>query len=221
MNYNMVMVSGKIGSGKDTIADYLIKLNKKDRWYGLKFWSKVPKFEKVSFADRLKYASSMITGNSIFDMYSQEGKNKKCLNQTLDMNTGYFLQDFGTNTMRNTYGNTIWVNSTQLPKLNKFKLFGYEFIYYNKSNKNTIKLLPDCRFKNEAQFGKENGAYMIRVNGDPCDVRKNSTRDLTHISETDLDDYTDWDIVIPNNSTLQDLHSRIKIMYHFLIKSKY
>ena len=211
---NLILISGKIGSGKDTVADQLIKLNRKERWYGLKYWK--PKMVKISFADRLKFAAAYIAGSNIADMYSQEGKNLQCQNQAIaDQTNGQFLQDFGTRIMRENCHDQIWVSTVLMPKINKFKIFGMEFTYVSKPKKNIIKLIPDCRFKNEAAFGKNNNAVLIRVNGDPIGTRKNSTRDLNHKSETDLDDYEGWDWMIENEGSLEDLYDKVaQINYH-------
>lgn len=51
------------------------------------------------------------------------------------------------------------------------------------------------------------GGYVIRLEGDPTNCRANG-RDLTHISETALDDYP-FEFVIQNNSTLDHLYEEV------------
>jgi hypothetical protein len=70
------------------------------------------------------------------------------------------------------------------------------------ANQKVIVIVPDCRFPNEANWVKqEMGGLVVRLNGDPGQVAKNSTRDLKHISETALDDYDGFDLVLDTDCT--------------------
>lgn len=50
---------------------------------------------------------------------------------------------------------------------------------------------------------------MIRLEGDPAQVRANDARDLNHISETDLDQYNEWTEVVQNTGTLEELYEKM------------
>ena len=67
-------------------------------------------------------------------------------------------------------------------------------------------IIPDMRLKKELAFFKKHNAFTIRVNSTYENRSKRGTvvkdNDLT---ETDLDDITDWNYVIENNSTYEDL----------------
>lgn len=86
---------------------------------------------------------------------------------------------------------------------------------FNTTIKNYVKegynkfIVTDVRFKNEivvANNLKPEGSILVRVRiNRPGVVAKSNPND---ISETDLDDYNNWDYTIDNTSTLEDL--RIK-----------
>jgi hypothetical protein len=57
--------------------------------------------------------------------------------------------------------------------------------------------VADVRYPNELEALKKLGFITIRINRDNRDI----DRDPTHESETALDNYMDWDIVIANNKS--------------------
>ena len=67
-------------------------------------------------------------------------------------------------------------------------------------------IIPDTRFPNEAEAIKNRGGKLIRVN------RENTNQFVvadTHPSETSLDNYTDWDFIIDNNGTMEELEEKV------------
>jgi len=122
---------------------------------------------------------------------TQAGKNKHV--DAFDMTIGQMLQKIGTDTLRNHFNENVWVNAL-LSELNK-----------NPGN----YIITDCRFKNEAQAVKDAGGFLIRVNRPINPIAKNSNRDLSHPSETDLDDYTGFDVIIQNDSDLNSLNVKV------------
>jgi len=96
-------------------------------------------------------------------------------------------------------------------------------------------IITDCRFPNEAQAIKDRGGILIRVDRnvelryselwkqfheqdkyDEWDEYLKSINQLEkvyHPSETALDDYKDWDYVINNNGTLENLLTKIQKIY--------
>jgi len=74
-------------------------------------------------------------------------------------------------------------------------------------------IIPDMRLKKEYAFFKENNAFTIRVNSTYENRSKRGTvvkdDDLT---ETDLDDITDWNFVIENNSTYEELVKKTDLL---------
>ena len=67
-------------------------------------------------------------------------------------------------------------------------------------------IIPDMRLKKEYNFFTTQNAFTIRVNSTYENRSKRGTvvKD-DDITETDLDDITNWDFVIENNSTYEDL----------------
>lgn len=74
-----------------------------------------------------------------------------------------------------------------------------------------IAIIQDVRFPNEAQYIKEKGGYMVNV----VRLKEDGTqyldegRDPSHISETALDNYEEWDFVIQHKEgELHDLKKK-------------
>lgn len=70
---------------------------------------------------------------------------------------------------------------------------------------NTLITISDVRFKNEADYIKEQGGYLIRLQRNP--KLNIYGADLTDESETQLDEYQGFDYVVPqeHNENPQDL----------------
>lgn len=91
-------------------------------------------------------------------------------------------------------------------------------------------IITDVRFPNEAQSVKERDGLMIRVNRLKTLSKKFTSEDglqsaqmieldysKEHPSETGLDDYQDFDYVIENNGTIEELIEKVR---EILIKEK-
>ena len=95
------------------------------------------------------------------------------------------LQLVGTEIFRRKDPN-IWVNSV------------YQKL---KDRKPRVALITDCRFPNEAEFVKQMGGTLVKIeretDGKP---HRDPNRPETHPSEVALDDYTGWDFVLRNET---------------------
>ena len=82
-------------------------------------------------------------------------------------------------------------------------------VYYTLLDKRPpVAVLTDVRFPNEAQFVKDLGGTLIKVERfteDGTTPHRDPSRSLTHPSETSLDDYAGWDITIQNTTGKMDL----------------
>lgn len=174
----IIGLHGKIGSGKDTFGQLLIKNTKN--------------LQRKAFADNLKIVVAILTGIDVEKLHDQTFKNSYC--DMFNMTYGEVLQKVGTNYLRQ-FDDKIWIKST-------FASMSNDINY----------VITDTRFKNEAQYVKNNGGILIKTVGDPLNVRQNSNRDLNHQSEIDLDDWTDWDEIIENDSTLEELENKAKLI---------
>ena len=74
-----------------------------------------------------------------------------------------------------------------------------------------VGLLSDIRFPNEFNALKNNGWICIKVTRDNIDKNRVGNGDNTHSSEISINDIKDeeWDFIINNNSTLEDLYKRL------------
>ena len=197
----IIGISGKKRSGKDTISNFLI-----DNY----------DFIKYGFADPIKDIAKIIFGFTDEQLY---GNLKEKIDDRWGISPRNFFQKFGTE-----YGRCIFQehfpeifdnhNKKTLNKktLNKKTLWVLVFKkwYLKKIKENpSIKIvINDVRFIDEYNCIKELGGYILKVE------RNNLIVDQ-HISENDLDksfenDKTlEYDTIIENNGTLQDLYDKI------------
>lgn len=215
----LIGISGKIKSGKDTIGDIIVN----DFWEngcGGKFHA----LYRRSFADKLKAIVAAIVGCHKEDLDSQEFKSKAIPDFTKISQNGIIthvvpsdkifyndvfkeysivtyreaLQFFGTK-FRNEYGENFWVNLllNSLPS----------------TSKEEIILITDVRYLNEAEAIKSRGGILIRVNR----PHNESPKDISnHPSETGLDNYNNFDYIIENDGSLEDLEGKVKLIYSHL-----
>lgn len=175
----IIGISGKIGSGKTTLCKFL-----KD--YAAQVGVNA---EEVSFADPIKHTVASVFGVNIVDCYTQEGKNKKI--EGFDITVGQALQIVGA-TLRDAIDKDIWVKAAM------------KAINYQAST--NIVIISDVRFPNEVEAIRKAGGFVVRLVGDPMGVRANSNRDLTHESETALDNYQ-WTLGSVIDNSKEDMMS--------------
>jgi len=205
----IIGVCGFIGSGKDTVADYLVNLHH---------------FRRESFANTLKDAVAAVFG---WDRTMLEGRTKQAREwreqvdswwaQRLDiphLTPRWILQNWGTNILRTGFHDDIWIASLE----NKLR------------NSQDDVVISDCRFPNEIAAIKQSGGIVVRVvrgaepewygaamshNRGP---NGNSTWALSgrrleqlgvHASETAWVG-TKFNAVLDNNGTLDDLYQQVK-----------
>ena len=204
----IIGVCGFIGSGKDTVADYLVNLHH---------------FRRESFANTLKDAVSAVFG---WDRTMLEGRTKQAREwreqvdpwwaERLDiphLTPRWILQNWGTEVCRKNFHDDIWIASLE----NKLRASTDDIV------------ISDCRFPNEIAAIKKAGGRVVRVvrGAEPewyqLAVSRNrgpngnsswalSGRKLEqlgiHASETAWVG-TRFDAVLDNNSTLEDLYQQI------------
>jgi hypothetical protein len=184
---NLIGISGKIGSGKDTFAEIIRLLvaapymtNQTVEHYLRNPNPYVTKTDWVvkKFANKLKEIASILCGVPAYKFEDQEFK-KTMMAPEWDMTYREFLQKLGTDAMRNGLHTDTWVNAT--------------FANFNASSR---WLITDVRFPNEAAAVLDKKGTLIRLE------RNSDTGD--HPSETALDDF-DFPIVIKNTGTLSEL----------------
>jgi hypothetical protein len=197
----IIGVCGFIGSGKDTIADYLVNFHE---------------FRRESFASTLKDAVAAVFG---WDRTMLEGRTKEAREwreqvdpwwaARLDMPTltpRWVLQYWGTEVCRKGFHDDIWIASLE----NKLR------------NSKDHVVISDCRFPNEISSIKNAGGQIVWVQRGQLpewyelavDANRGSNVALNelkrlkiHASETAWVG-TEFDAMIDNNSTIDALYAQ-------------
>jgi hypothetical protein len=180
----IVAFSGKVGSGKDYVAEHFFKpvaskLDKSNKLSG--------RYCIVTFADLLKYtaiAQSKVTYVNAYHCKTQESRR--------------VLQIMGTEQGRDVYGGYVWVNG----------LIAQMRAHYER-NQITHFIITDLRFPEELDFLNHMNAVTIRIHApirNEARLRQEANGDEElyqkikhHASETALDNYTGWTLVFEND----------------------
>jgi len=204
----IIGVCGFIGSGKDTIADYLVN------FHG---------FRRESFANTLKDAVSSVFG---WDRVMLEGRTKQARewreqrddwwSQRLgrDITPRWVLQYWGTEVCRRGFHDDIWIASLE----NKLR------------NSTDDIVISDCRFPNEIKSIRDAGGIIVWVkrgelpewyewalnanqgqNGNMkwAISKHNLEKTGIHASETAWVG-TKFDAVLENDTSIDDLFEKVK-----------
>jgi len=210
----IIGVVGFIGSGKDTIADYLVNFDG---------------FRRESFANSLKDAVAQVFG---WDRTMLEGRTKEAREwrEQVDpwwaerlkiptLTPRWVLQYWGTEVCRKAFHDDIWIASLE----NKLR-----------NSKDNI-VISDCRFPNEIKSIKAAGGIVIRVvrGTEPewYGIAKNANNGApiaqellkgfgVHASETAWVG-TKFDAILDNNGTIDDLFKQVKnlVQGHLVAKA--
>jgi hypothetical protein len=201
----IIGVCGFIGSGKDTVADYLVNIHE---------------FRRESYANTLKDAVASVFG---WDRIMLEGRTKEAREwreqvdpwwaERLAMPTltpRWVLQYWGTEVCRKSFHDDIWIASLE----NKLR-----------QSKDNI-VISDCRFPNEIESIKSAGGKIIWVQrgelpewydtaiqaNQGSNAAIQSMRELgIHASEWAWAD-TDFDYTISNDGSMDDLYKKLELI---------
>lgn len=201
--HNIIIIHGKKGAGKDTVADYICAT------YG---------YQKISFADPLKKAcrdlANTMTGaqTELGDFYNQDIKEVPMLDssgntipmygehgQNKDMTIRRLMQYIGTDVMRKYFGTDVHVNAIAA---------------HIKDNLDTNWVIPDARFADEIEgifssFPESDITTIHLIRPEPFDAISDQ-----HISEQPLD-YT-FDTIICNDSEMENLIGEVQYVMGFV-----
>lgn len=173
---NLIGISGKKQSGKDTVAGIIAN------------YLHPAKTIRVGFADALK--NELCTMFNITRRYLDEHKESFRL----------IMQGYGTDFRRNLTQQDYWIlklekTLTELPS-------DVQYV-----------VVPDVRFLNEAEYIKKLGGKMLLVERHYND---GIWLPDTHISENELADYKNWDHILYNSGTLNNLALTTQAIVHEL-----
>lgn len=185
----IIGIAGKARSGKNQLAKFLIEEFEKK--YNRKFY-------EASFANELKHMCKFQFG--LIDDQLWGGK-KESADKRFPRSKWKHL-DGGTMTH--------WTPREIMQEVGAFyRKIDYDFwvkrlkeFVYNESLKgNEDFIITDVRYINEAEFVKNKKGILVHINRDVA----NEIHGADHESETGLDVYEDFDIIINNNGSLSGL----------------
>lgn len=210
----IIGICGFIGSGKDTVSDYLVNFHE---------------FRRESFAGTLKDAVAAVFG---WDRDLLEGRTRQAREwreqvdpwwaERLDMPTlapRWVLQYWGTEVCRRSFHDDIWIASLE----NKLR------------NSNDNIVISDCRFPNEIAAIRDVGGKVVWVQRGElpdwynCALTENTTDEYSQWLLEDANELmaqkyplvhasewawigTEFDHVIDNNSSIEDLYQIVKTL---------
>lgn len=195
----LIGICGFQSSGKDTIADYLIKEHG---------------YIRFSFASALKDIISIMFGwprDKLEGLTKEDREWREQVDywwsRTLKMQEltpRYVMQYFATDLFRNKFHPDIWVKIVE-NKLNNI---------IDKPNTNIV--ISDCRFENEINMILRLGGKIIQVYRDPPywfhKYRQGENpNEIRYIHRSEIEwirCYRDYDI--DNDGTIEELHKKVK-----------
>lgn len=228
---NVIVLSGKMHSGKDTFADKL----------RMKFEERGDSVYKIAYADSTKsevvqIIQLILHGRSVeeimkimniehlygFQMTRIVNYVNQDLSENSDLKSEFYsldnkylqsklkqlkhyrliMQTYGTDIRRNL-DSKYWINKV-LDKIHR--------IADDNIGKNVDVIVPDVRFKNEIKIGEDldsskyrvltvrleapNNVIKERIKNDPNDQEEISKETFSHSSETELDEFKDFDLFV-------------------------
>lgn len=195
----IVAINGKLGSGKDSFADFAVEnYNYKKLFFAEPLKHEVKEFllkYNIPFEDRNIWGSQSDKEEQLFidECYFNDIVTDIPLFihffNTCNKYDGdyistfrYLLQWWGTEYRRNNFGDNYWVDKL-----------------VEETKKYDKVIISDMRFPNEFDAVVHNGGICIKI------IRPNSFESNTalHISETALDHIKNWWKVIRNNNSLK------------------
>ena len=190
----VIGITGWIGSGKDTIADYLVNFHQ---------------FRRDSFAGTLKDAVAAVFG---WDREMLEGRTKEArqLREQVDtwwaerlemphLTPRWVLQYWGTEVCRQGFHDSIWIASLE----NKLR------------NKTGNTVINDCRFPNEVDIIRKQGGKVVWVSRGPLPEWYN-----TALKQHTTDLYDQW-MLEDANELMEQKYPEVHASEHSWVGSKF
>lgn len=210
---NVILVSGKLQSGKNTFVDMLMEqLKNTNLKVGFDYFAKSVKDQsKDIFKNLIEYLNQISETYKIPELKTVDEN----WYESKNVITRILLQTYGTDIFRDMVDKNHW------SKILRRRIVA--------DRDEDILFVTDVRFKSEIEtiLKKETIRHDYRTLTPSYNVikirinRNNYERTddpiFTHPSETELDDYSDWDLVINNDSDLSSLLEQAKHTTSFIL----
>lgn len=177
MNNIYIGISGKKGSGKDTLASFLAE----------EFKQTEPRVIQIGFADFVREEAASFLAMSRYTTKLSASEYLEDINKP--ENKEYYrplLQFIGDLRIRES-NELYWCRNLR-DRIDYYKGFSKDL---------TIAIVPDVRYPHMADWIKEQGGFIIRIN-------KPNINKSEHHTENSMDDYK-FDFVVTNDSSFDDL----------------
>lgn len=142
-------------------------------------------FKRLAFADALKKVCIAAFGFTEEQVY---GSKKMEVDPYWGKSPGHYLQQVGTELFRNNIDPNFWVKAA-------FRQID--------ADPDSNYVIPDLRFKNEAQAILDRGGYVVRIDRPGA---SDPNRNSLHPSEVDLLDYDKWSRILHNDGPIEKLY---------------
>lgn len=210
---NAILISGKLQSGKNTFTDMLMnELKNTNLKVGFDYFAKSVKDQsKDIFKDLIDYLNSVSEKFNIPELKTEDENWYETKNKI----TRILLQTYGTNIFRDMVDQDHWA------KILRRRIMA--------DRNEDILFITDVRFKSEINIieNKEpirhdyrtlTPAYkVVKIRINRNNYERTDDPIFNHPSETQLDDYQDWDLVINNDSDLSSLLEQAKHTTSFIL----
>ena len=201
--------AGKAGSGKDTAREIYTNLIYGDNGGGFSdsvivIWS--------SFADKLKEICGLLSNTPLDYFYEADKKNH--YNEVYEMTYRKMAQLVGTECFREVFGEDVWVKTVIHHAIR-------EIIFHTDQdldvdNVSIHVIVADCRFSNEAIAIRDLGGQVVMIDRN----HENDEAVSNHASEQLFPIVESLDIILTNQSTLENFEESIKTLYGVLNSRK-
>lgn len=219
----IILVSGKLQSGKNTFANFLgkrlseIGFNVSEDLFAKDLKNNCKNdFKSLNIAinEKVQYIEELLKYLELSEYQNVVDSVKRQLNEFKIVDENYYedktfitrclLQIYGTEIFRNRVNENHWVD---------------QVIERSKQSNTDFIIVTDVRFENEIDRVKElsNNEYEVITIRVERKLERNSVMDL-HPSENALDDYLTWDYIIDNNSSLENLIESANTIIDYLKK---
>jgi hypothetical protein len=205
-NKKVILISGKLQSGKNQFAQFIFDKLKNYTNLSCAFTSfanPVKEGSRDDFKSIYDFINEVVDNciqdlskssvdnfyfYKIMDLLSQLKIEEKNFFEDKTKLSRLFLQVYGTEIFRNRVDNNYWASKC---------------IDDIKKKNDNVHLITDVRFLNEIELFKKEELDIITIRINRPMNREDATNE--HVSEKQLDNYTHWDYIIENNFGLEEL----------------